>query len=58
MGWDNERYYRTKKDTFDISFIHFGISHSRFSDYRTSFINLQYPLEEFFLGYLIDIPKT
>jgi hypothetical protein len=28
MGWDNERYPRTKKDTLDLSFISFEISHS------------------------------
>jgi uncharacterized protein with PQ loop repeat len=27
MGWDNERYPRTKKDTLHLSFISFGISH-------------------------------
>jgi hypothetical protein len=32
MGWDNERYSRTKKDTLHLSFVSFGISHSRFSD--------------------------
>jgi hypothetical protein len=31
MGWDNERYPRTKKDTLHLSFISFGISHPRFS---------------------------
>jgi hypothetical protein len=33
MGWENERYPRTKKDTLHLSFISFGISHSRFSEF-------------------------
>jgi hypothetical protein len=38
-GWDGtisdlERYPRTKKDTLDLSFIDFGISHSRFFEFR------------------------
>jgi hypothetical protein len=39
MGWDNERYPRTKNDTLHLSFIHsFGISHSRFSDFGIPFL--------------------
>jgi hypothetical protein len=51
MGWDNERFPRTKKDTLHLSFISFGISYSRFSDFgtRISFLVLGYPR---------DIPKT
>jgi hypothetical protein len=44
MGWDKERYPRTKKDTFEMSFIHFAISDSRFSDYRIPFFGLGYPI--------------
>jgi hypothetical protein len=43
MGWDNERYPRKKKDTLHLSFISFGISHSRFSDSGISFLVLGYP---------------
>jgi hypothetical protein len=48
-GWDNERYPRTKKDTLHVSFISFGISYSKFSDFGISFLDLGYPR---------DIPKT
>jgi hypothetical protein len=41
MGWNNERYPRTNKDW---SFIGFGISHSRFSDFQISFLDLGYPI--------------
>jgi hypothetical protein len=44
MGWDNhERYPRTKKDALHLSFISFGISHSRISDFGISFLALGYP---------------
>jgi hypothetical protein len=59
MGWDNERYPRTKKDTLQLSFIGFGISHSRFSEFGISFLDLGYPIPGFLnLGYPRDIPKT
>jgi hypothetical protein len=60
MGCDNERYHRTKKDTFDFSFISFEISHSRFSDYHDKiyYIELGYSIPDFLiLGYLRNIPK-
>jgi hypothetical protein len=44
MGWDNhERYPRTKKDALHLSFISFGISNSRISDFAISFLVLGYP---------------
>jgi hypothetical protein len=52
MGWDNERYPRTKKDSLHISFISFisfGISHSKFSDFGIFFL---------VLGCSRDVPKT
>jgi hypothetical protein len=50
MGWDNERYPKTKKNTFDLSF--FGITHSSFSDYSISLLDLEYSIPEFLiLGY-------
>jgi hypothetical protein len=58
MGWDNSRYPKTKKDTFVLSFIHFGISRPSFSDYRISLIDLGFPIPDFLiLGYPRDISK-
>jgi hypothetical protein len=55
MGWDNERYPRTKKDTLNLSFIGqgFGISHTRFSDLGISLISHS----RFFEFGFWDIPK-
>jgi hypothetical protein len=53
MGWDNdlEWYPRTKKDTLHLSFkfISFGISHSRFSDFGISFLDLGYLFQVFWI---------
>jgi hypothetical protein len=58
MEWDNERYPRTKKVYFDSSFIDFGISHSRLSDFGISFLDMGYPIPGFLnLRYPRDIPK-
>jgi hypothetical protein len=43
MGWGNKKNPKTKKDYLHLSFISFGISHSRFSDSRISFLVLGYP---------------
>jgi hypothetical protein len=59
MGWDNERYPSTKKDTLHLSFISFGISHSRFSDFGISFLDFGYHIPCFLnLECPRDIPKT
>jgi hypothetical protein len=50
MEWDNERYPRTKKVYFDSSFIDFGISHSRFSDFGISFLDMGYPIPGFLIS--------
>jgi hypothetical protein len=54
MGKDNEIYPRAQKDTFDLSFIRFGISRSRFSDYKISSIDLGYPIPDVLF---LDIPE-